>query len=70
MRTVVLSIIAGILISNSADLYCRIQFENWTIAHKGKTIGMPSTFDFCLAELIAKPIDKFANNDILCGLGE
>lgn len=65
-----LTLIAGILVSNSADLYCRITFEKWYNAHKPKVIGMPITPSFCLAEFIARPIDKFANNEITCGLLE
>ena len=65
-----LPLIAGILICNSADIYCRITFENWVNAHAPRTIAMPVTAGFCLAEFIAKPIDKLANNEVTCGLLE
>lgn len=63
-------ILMGILISNSADLYCRVTFEKWVEDHKPKTVGMPVKWSFCLAEFIARPIDKFAENNITCGLLE
>lgn len=66
----ILVLIAGILASNSADLYCRIKFERWVEKHKPKTIGMPITWDLCLGSFIARPIDSLLDNDVTCGLLE
>lgn len=56
MKTILFSILAGMLLSNSADIYCRLKFERWTKTHKASQ-GMPMTWDMRLAETIARPID-------------
>lgn len=70
MKKVLIGLVLGILLSDLGGIYCRVKFERWVEAHKGHTIGMPYTWDMCLGEFIERPIEKFSEGEIMCGMLE
>lgn len=56
MKKIFFWILVGMFVANSADLYGRLKFEEWTKTHKPSQ-GMPHTWDMELAGIIARPID-------------